>query len=44
MKKCPTCEREVDKMAIVCEYCGRLEKANQEKSKKPADPDSKKGN
>lgn len=27
MKKCPGCEKEIDKFAIACEYCGRVEKA-----------------
>ncbi len=34
MKKCPGCERELDRMNIICEYCGRLEKAHSEKTKK----------
>ena len=24
MKKCPGCEKEIDKFAIACEYCGKL--------------------
>jgi predicted amidophosphoribosyltransferase len=24
MKKCPDCNREIDKYGIVCEYCGKL--------------------
>ena len=24
MKKCPGCEREIDKYAIACQYCGKL--------------------
>ena len=24
MKNCPGCEREVDKHAIACQYCGRV--------------------
>jgi hypothetical protein len=28
MKKCPGCEREIDKYAIACEYCGRLNKGS----------------
>ncbi len=27
MKKCPGCQRELDKYTIACEYCGRLLKA-----------------
>jgi hypothetical protein len=25
MKKCPGCEREIDKLAIACDYCGKLD-------------------
>ena len=24
MKKCPDCQREIDKYAIACQYCGKL--------------------
>jgi len=26
MKKCPDCEREIDKYGIACEYCDKLRK------------------
>ena len=26
MKKCQGCEKEIDKLAIACEYCGKVEK------------------
>ena len=26
MKRCPGCEREIDKLSIACEYCGKLNK------------------
>ena len=29
MKKCPGCERAIDKYAIACEYCGRVGKETQ---------------
>ena len=29
MKKCPDCEREVDKHMIACQYCGKLLKFEQ---------------
>ena len=41
MKKCPECEREVDKFGIACQYCGRVtdehekEKAADKKEKLP---------
>ena len=35
MKKCSGCEREIDKYAIACEYCGRLDKEHDHN--KPAD-------
>ena len=25
MKKCPSCERELDRMGVICEYCGKLD-------------------
>lgn len=28
MKKCPGCEREIDKHGIVCEYCGKVASKN----------------
>jgi len=24
MKKCPDCEKDIDKLGVSCEYCGRL--------------------
>ena len=24
MKKCPDCEREVDRIGLVCEFCGKV--------------------
>lgn len=44
MKKCPDCQREVDKVSFMCEYCGRLVK-EKEKDKSPAKttPEKKRG-
>ena len=39
MKKCPDCEREIDRHGIACQYCGRVteerekEKRAEEKQK-----------
>lgn len=35
MKKCPDCARELDRMTIVCEYCGRLDQEHNKQSPKP---------
>ena len=29
MKKCKGCEREIDKFAIACQYCGKLDEERQ---------------
>ena len=34
MKKCPGCEKEVDKYLIACQYCGKLIQWEQEADKK----------
>jgi len=35
MKKCPDCEKEIDKYTFACEYCGRLFKlSSTEKDRK----------
>ena len=42
MKKCPGCEKEIDKYTIACQYCGKLLKAGKAKEKREAarDPGS----
>jgi hypothetical protein len=29
MKKCKDCDREIDKYAVACEYCGKLKRARE---------------
>ena len=45
MKKCPSCEREIDKYGIACQYCGRVteEKERDKGNKDPKDKKSDKG-
>ena len=31
MKKCPGCEREIDKYSIACQYCGKLTNVGDQK-------------
>ena len=33
MKKCPECERELDKYMIACQYCGKVEEAREKEKK-----------
>lgn len=33
MKKCPECEREIDKYGIACEYCGKLDELSKTNQK-----------
>jgi hypothetical protein len=44
MKKCPGCEREIDKYGVACDYCGKLTGESYEKNKRnsPAQPGSRK--
>ena len=42
MKKCPDCEREIDKYAIACQYCGRVPEGEKKKGK-DKDKDKDKG-
>lgn len=30
MKKCPDCQRELDKYGIACQYCGKVEEAREQ--------------
>lgn len=30
MKKCPGCQRELDKYGIACQYCGKVEEAREQ--------------
>jgi hypothetical protein len=51
MKKCPGCDKEIDKYAIACQYCGKIpedgetQKAHKPQSDHPVDDaDRKKSN
>lgn len=33
MKKCPECERELDKHGIACQYCGKVDEAREKEKK-----------
>jgi predicted amidophosphoribosyltransferase len=37
MKKCPGCQRELDKYGLACQYCGKVEEVR-EKEKKVKKP------
>jgi len=39
MKKCKGCDKEIDKYAIACQYCGKLPHEHEDDSKHDQDKD-----
>jgi len=34
MKKCPECERNIDRYGIACQYCGKVEEAREREKRR----------